>query len=364
MANAPACELIKDLHRRRHCRSSVINGSSSLITGLERCDHLTTLHERQLCRTRDKREPSHARRPDERKSPCDGNSSCTLQTAGNVTLRNVYWLHIPKTNSAFQCTLLRATCGISQRLCHNDIDRSVQTLIAERCPSSFVRFLPGHAPLVPNIGLRPDSRAFMFVRNPSARATSGFFHELHDCFWMQEEVSKRQGWQTFYRELRLVDMRLYASCISACAVRMLTNLACGRCILLHRDTHKGAVEETDHNHSFDEPCIRDLRAAALDASHPLPQLGESVPQALANMRRFAFVGVQDKWDLSLKVFAHRFGQRLEGSDYHVIRKNNARATDVMHVARQMERFSFTDAPVYDEALTMLQAAGAQLDLGA
>ena len=57
-------------------------------------------------------------------------------------------------------------------------------VIALRCPAAFRRFESSHAPLREPARCA-DGDCITLLRTPWRRALSGFFHNLHDCRWMQ-----------------------------------------------------------------------------------------------------------------------------------------------------------------------------------
>lgn len=107
-------------------------------------------------------------------------------------LENVVYMHVPKTGSNFQILVLRAACRVELQL--PSIEPStMKELTMTHCPDAFRHFASGHAPLRPVHAAQNDSILITMVREPGARAASGFFHNLHDCSSMQKRLGIREN---------------------------------------------------------------------------------------------------------------------------------------------------------------------------
>lgn len=81
------------------------------------------------------------------------------------------------------------------------------------------------------------------------------------------------------------------------------------------------------------------------------------PRALASLRQFAFVGVTDEWNRTLRAFSHAFDVRMHASDA-AVRRRGARPADTSaydRAAAILRAMRFADEPLYAEALRILSA---------
>lgn len=242
-------------------------------------------------------------------------------SASYTTLRHVVWLHVPKSGSGFANLLFRGAC--SAEAAHPFLEPvEVTCIVRMYCPDAFRAFDWGHAPL--QQPLLPSTMAVTLVRTPWRRALSGFFANMHSCQWLQANANMTDhrplpATAPFYSTYRPAYLRAYATCISGCATRMLTGHICGG----------------------------GQRAVAGEA--------KLAPQALATLRKFAFVGVTDEWNRSLHAFRRAFAVPIRESD-SAIRRRGARPKVPGTYERAEATFRamrFTDEPLYVEALRIL-----------
>ena len=342
-----------------------------------------------------------------------GNSLCWYNVPRSPTLRNVHWLHIPKTGSTLARVLLRATCGAvpANRTFELFTEASsMWPIINAHCPGSFRYFESSHAPLENTPGAECGSAArqcVSMVRSPSQRVTSGFFHNLHDCAWLQRAHGLRDtmhphemAWQKFYASHSNLTVRLYARCVASCQSRMLTGRPCGRCSLVRnvercislvwreaaadgalatpdaRDARARAKDEARyrsdilwHAQALRDQCVRNVDCAAnklVDHDDPYPSENLTVNAALHVLERFTFVGVQDEWNASLDAFAWQVGSHAMpmASDFVVSHKGqrpaiNPELTSSTEALLRSLTFPADDA-IYRAAFTRLQATLARM----
>ena len=260
---------------------------------------------------------------------------------GEPTLRNVTWLHVPKTGSAFENILFRAACRFSTPLPFTT-PSAVKGALTTRCPGAFRRFRTGHQPLTSGDDL---STAVTVLRRPSERALSGFFHGLHDCDAMAGRYGAG-GWEKLYRNWTPKDLTAYAECIKLCEPRMLNGMPCGG----------GA----DFCNGYDcSGHVKELPESAFDEA-----LGNAT---LAMLDAFAFVGVTDEWERTIWTFAHRFDVAPLPSDFAALRRGQRPARyDVARAIFEAHDFGLADK-IYERArarLAAMNASGERAAVGA
>lgn len=237
----------------------------------------------------------------------------------------VAWLHVPKTSSGFANVLFRAACRLQTPKPFLEVVQ-VQCLIADHCPKTFVQFDWGHKSLR---SLRPGMMAVTLLREPWQRAVSGFFHNLHSCRWMQARYNMtgnrpRAGTSPFYKSFTGDDVKTYADCVSACSVRMTTGRLCSVPM---------------RNRGVDQ--------AALASSWRL------VKAANETLRRFAFVGITDEYERTLKAFAAMSKTPLIESDFKVMRKGVKPERDLERVEAIVRSRRHVDDELYATAKQIL-----------
>lgn len=281
----------------------------------------------------------------------------------------------------------------------------MQPIIALRCPGTFVRFQSNHAPLRAREAAQCGSGMVCttVLRTPWQRTFSGFFHNLHDCFWMQRAHGLAQDSApsaAFYHHYTGMHVRLYAACVRDCATRMIAGLPCGRCTPLKNspamaercvsqvwadaladgvdtqgqsaaprpaltgdplaslsgrtlavnDTYLRALVEA----ATDAKLRRSTEKSALDLAEP--GVRTSLARALSTLARFAFVGVTDNWNRTLLAFSRQFDVTLLASDFKVLRKGwrALPAARLEATTQALRNFSF------DADATLVQVAWQRL----
>ena len=228
-----------------------------------------------------------------------------------MNMSGMVYLHIPKTGSTFGCILLQAACGIKRKCRWETLAPSTKVnkdLINAECPSAFVRFESGHAPMSDEL-YAPGLKRVMFLRRPWRRSVSGFYNNLHDCSSMRKYV-KRGNWSYFYDNITPAHVQEYATCINGCAVRMLTGFWCGG-----------------------------------DA------LSVNLTLALQRLRQFAFVGITDAFEHSVRLFGTLTDTEVSADAMTTFRKGRQPAEWVM---RQMAAIPFADDLLYINACENLR----------
>ena len=212
--------------------------------------------------------------------------------------------------------------------------------------------------------------------------------------------------EAFFRRFDAMDVALYAACVGGCSTRMLTGQACGRCTsarhgqsiascirgvwrdagLPHRTPEhpklRAALAANALGFGFNHgprglpawraaPSPPRPRAAARNGSgailpHTEPPL--DAQRAIAALRRFAFVGLTDEWNLTARAFSRRFITPLFASDFLKARLGESHSAGPVwksRVARASAylrglRFSLGDEAVVEAGRAMLHAGGDQV----
>lgn len=326
-----------------------------------------------------------------------GTSLCWYEVERSPLLTNVTWIHVPKCGSSFARLVFRGACGaVPSNLTHVDFVEAsaMQPIIERHCPAVFHRFGSWHRALSPSDAslCGHELVCVTTLRTTWRRVVSGFYHNLHDCQWMQaaHNIDETYGARkdarglSFYDTYTEAQVRLYASCVSTCTTRMITGQACGRCTgALSRtqaaqciervwlDAISGAaVEYTALNASYlsrlawfaTKPSLRIARRSAIADSQPAvdPDPPPNTARALHILSRFSFVGLLDEWNSTVSEFSRRFGVASVPSDYKVLRAGSTKWVRSKRRREMTERtlmnFSFTS----DDAL--VHAAAKQLRL--
>ena len=244
-----------------------------------------------------------------------------LDDAPPPVLRRVAWVHVPKTGGApFANLLFRAACrATTPKPFVEPIE--VSCIRQGVCPDAFVFFEWGHKPLPQP--LRVDVQAVTVLRAPWSRATSGFFHNLHDCLGMQFKNSLGNhhpppSTAAFFRNFSDDHVKGYARCVSGCVARMLTGNECG---VRPRDTATATL----------------------------------LPVAEATLQRFAFVGIFEEWNATLRAFASTFRTPLAPAEYVVVRRGVRPSETYERVARVMRSVRFVDDALYARGRELFDA---------
>lgn len=252
----------------------------------------------------------------------------TLQhLTGRAHLRNVSFVHVPRTGRTFVFTLFRGACRYSTQPIYEP--RKMRTFISEHCPHAFFDFDNLRMPLMVHIGnaLDPNVQLVALLRKPWKRALSGLYHAFDDCPAMQfkEQIPGPKTSFSFYeRHLQPSHVLEYADCVSACHARIFTAARCG----FRYKTWK-------HNTSYV------LRQARIE-----DQL--RVSEAISRLELFTFIGITDHWDAMLLLFSARFDVPPVAADraniYHVHREEQSWVENIL------EKVQFLDDPLYEKAM--------------
>ena len=147
-----------------------------------------------------------------------GTALCWRNAARSTELRNVSWLHIPKTGSTFARLIFRAACGVVPANHSHELfteASAMHPIIALACPGAFRYFASWHTPLsqaaAEECGTH-QRHCVSVVRAPAERVESGFYHAMHDCTWLQQAhgLSESGLNRTFYATFADETPKLYA----------------------------------------------------------------------------------------------------------------------------------------------------------
>ena len=264
-----------------------------------------------------------------------GTSLCWRNAARSTELRNVSWLHIPKTGSTFARLIFRAACGVVPANRSHELfteASAMHPIIALACPGAFRYFASWHTPLsqaaAEECGTH-QRHCVSVLRAPAERVESGFYHAMHDCTWLQQAhgLSESGLNRTFYATFADETPKLYAHCVGGCSSRMLTGRPCGRCRPDAVSDVEGCIRRvwreaigTDGAPYLDAILQKARRQKSCRAcvadDEPADDDGSAAARVL---RRFSFVGVQSAWNDTVHAFAERFGVPPLASDLVVSR---------------------------------------------
>ena len=166
------------------------------------------------------------------------------------------------------------------------------------------------------------------LRHPKARLQSGFFHIFHDCKRLQIELNVTgKGRPTnedaaFVKSIIANDTKLqttlrkYVDCVKGCSVKMIAGYSCG--------------------------------ADISDSSAIVPK--QVVDKALSRIEKFAYVGFQEHWADSVKMFLGKFGGDFSEETLENNRKRHSAFTEeeVNKVAALLDQPEYHDE--YDHVL--------------
>jgi hypothetical protein len=207
----------------------------------------------------------------------------------------IYYLHVPESGSGFATTLARHACGdeLSQDVAVLDPSKLEEE---STCNSSkFKRFVSGHDPL----DVREDAdlaHVVMMVREPSQRVLSGYFNDLHACPDLRVKYNCHESGGAYtcdgdaanenggmVRDPEAIPPLEYAKCVENCTSNMMTGRFC---------SDSGPV---------------------------------NVDQALRTVSRLGFVGLSEKWELSICLWHKRFGGRMVPAELERLRPGVVRS---------------------------------------
>jgi hypothetical protein len=249
-----------------------------------------------------------------------------------------YWMHVPKTGSSFTMTIEHVCCGNTSKARWGKESFEAWPCMAQCIFVSDMFPYGSHFALgkksAKNVRTLDEKKFFSKysvitnLRQPKARLQSGFFHSFHDCKSLQSELNvtekghvDRQG-VDFIKSIIANETMLkttlkqYVTCVSGCAVKMITGYSCGQ-------------DVSDSKATIPDPVMS---------------------KAVSLIEKFAFVGFQEHWDFSVKTFVSKFG----GSFSEEMLTNNRprhsayTAEEVNKVASLLDQSAYQDP--YDQAL--------------
>jgi len=254
--------------------------------------------------------------------------------ARSVTAQRLLWVHVPKCGTPFGNIIARAGCTAADRVTlaimwqparrdnsewpPDHLDPDVARRRASR-NCSYARLETAHR-AVSDQQYGWGARLVTMLRTPCERTVSGFFAQLHSCESMK--VRLRVGFDEFYSNFTEQHVREYASCVSACAVNLLTGRPCGN---------------SDANESTAATAER----------------RELVSVAIRHLREdFFFVGLVSQWNTSVRLFARMTNTTVKPSDFvpsHVSR-GHPRKEEVSRLLCS-DHHRFEDQRLYQAATT-------------
>jgi hypothetical protein len=263
--------------------------------------------------------------------------------------RRLDWLHIPKCGTTFLHHLLHFNCDkeISKDLGHRYDDEALALEYANSRPYEYTAIHGGrhyhcqgglrffHRPISRKHGhgTTPVENVVTYFREPILRVASGFVHGFHDCSQVRgmAGMTARHACEAFTgndTSAEVLDRakraaRLYAKCVTGCQGRMLTGSGCGS------GTHANATPSAE-------------------------SLAPRVANAVAKLRRLAFVGIVEHWSASECVFERDFPRR-SGRKYPAVANmrpspNHQCELKVSTYLREIGTVDALDSAVYDAAL--------------
>jgi len=234
-------------------------------------------------------------------------------------LKPLIWVHISKTGTGMLNTLYNhpgicpnatqearaSPVGVEDEWFYDHYPRE------EACPGSFNLSYSGRG----HLGFGPYFRgnqghAIAMFRQPEQRAISAYY-------WSKSQLFVHTP------ELKTATIREYAIAVQGCQTKMLAE---------------------DGYPEGPSPCVVSY----------IPPTDRMVQVSLQRLRHgFAFVGITDKWDLSLCLFHKMFGGDCTVSEFTNTRPGPASSSsyDIAVLDGWTDKF---DRPVYELALTMFE----------
>eukprot|EP00890_Picochlorum_soloecismus_P003922 jgi/Picsp_1/4530/NSC_06751-R1_hypothetical protein PTSG_09898 [Salpingoeca sp. ATCC 50818] len=162
------------------------------------------------------------------------------------------------------------------------------------CGNRFRRFASGHAPLPANLkyDFNQTLDIVTLLRNPVDRIISGFLHNFHDCnmysmatnySWLFPGISPKDvkagrtspNYTALFSEEHQEDLKnlyqFYWNCVRGCAARMILGQGCG------------------NNGGGNSVSVHDIETA------------------IERIKRFAFIGLNNQWERSMRLWQCMFG---------------------------------------------------------
>jgi len=257
----------------------------------------------------------------------DNDAPEASQVEGGHAIEPIYYLHVPKCGSSFATAVAHLACGdkIDRESTVDEPGNPVDHLATQKwnkkCGDGrFARFESGHEPLDPTMSDESLSKVVMMVREPNARISSGYMHNLHDCFPLQKKYNIKhqdaQPWQPD-GELDPSILEEYARCVHSCMTNMLIGHSCAY--------YRG--EPSEEQQSLDREA------------------------ALARLPKLGFVGLTDQWDLSVCLWHAKFGGECLPAEFR-----NVRPARTQYSAADLSESSHVnDRAIYDRAAELFAA---------
>ena len=274
--------------------------------------------------------------------------------ATNTSHKPFYWTHVPKTGSSFATTIGKLCCGNfsidHEKPSHEDWPWWMKKNFSQwpcmhSCAEDSFAFgshtplrLGEHASGDPGVTEEIYEKSFFsrysvitMLRRPRSRLESGFFHNFHSCDTLQQEAHQgmhalnitspifRDKVVAFMRNIinnstaLATRLKRYVDCVKGCSVKMIIGLYCG-------DNVSSLV------------------------------LKDGMDTALRRIEQFKFVGFQEHWADSIKIFHSKFGGSFSEESLYNSRKGRTEFTDeeIRRVTSLLEQPEYQDE--YDEAL--------------
>lgn len=223
-----------------------------------------------------------------------------MQRAAEKVLRNIFYLHVPKCGTSFSTVLVQYACPSFPK---NRIVGSPSLLefpegqrmnYTKFCGNRFKRFTGGHPPLPANLryNFNESLDIVTFLRNPVDRIISGFLHNFHGC--NVDSIATTRSWlfpgiapkdvkpgqtspnysalfsEKYFQDLAIV-YRFYWDCVKGSATRMIIGQSYG------------------------------------DSWKRSPLTSHEIEISIQRIKRFSFVGLNDKWNESIRLWRCMFG---------------------------------------------------------
>ena len=253
----------------------------------------------------------------------DAYSSSRVQV--RQAIEPIFYLHVPKCGSSFATAIAHLGCGdkIDKKMRLEEPGkrgRATQEWNQKCGDGRFARFESGHAPLDEIMSDQSLSKVVMMIREPKARISSGYIHNLHDCTPLQEKYNIKDQDGRHWQPKGAVDPAIlgeYATCVHSCMTNMLIGRDCA------------------YNHG--EPSEEQQ---ALDRE-----------EALARLPKLGFVGLTDQWDLSMCLWHAKFGGECLPAEFTNVRPAWAQYDG----GNLSESFQMNDQAIYEKAAKLFAA---------
>lgn len=244
-----------------------------------------------------------------------GDASSASQVQRRHALEPIFYVHVPKCGSSFATALAHLECGdkIDEELTIKEPGPTEKW--NENCgDGSFSRFEMGHDPLHETMTDKSLGKVVTMFRPPQSRISSGYIHNLHDCYALQKKYKiKHQDaapWQPD-GEVDPAILKEYAKCVNSCMTNILVGRGCAN--------------------NGEAPSAKQQASDRRKALERLPKLG--------------FVGLTAHWDLSICLWHAKFGGECLPAEFANVRPARAQYSEG-HVD---EALIANDQEIYDRA---------------